>query len=153
MEEKNLCAKAGIAPASVTKMCHNGHFTPEIPLKICNAPDCGVEDIMEIVPEANGSDGELLFLEECHEAFGPMALSQWAGSSDEAHDFYFSSNAAEVKTTASQAPYYAHISSEYQLDNNDIQGILEAPENDYVICSDVLCVSDYGAPQNVCDLC
>lgn len=28
-----------------------------------------------------------------------------------------------------------------------LQGILEAPENDYVICSDVLCAADYGAPQ------
>ena len=28
-----------------------------------------------------------------------------------------------------------------------LQGILQAPENDYVICSDVLCAADYGAPQ------
>lgn len=28
-----------------------------------------------------------------------------------------------------------------------LKGILEAPENDYVICSDVLCAADYGAPQ------
>lgn len=28
-----------------------------------------------------------------------------------------------------------------------IRGILEAPENDYVICSNVLCAADYGAPQ------
>ena len=32
MKKKDLCAKAGISPASVTK-------------------DCGVEDIMEIVPD------------------------------------------------------------------------------------------------------
>lgn len=29
-----------------------------------------------------------------------------------------------MKTTSSQAPYIAHISSEYQLDNNDIPGKL-----------------------------
>ena len=138
MKKKDLCAKAGISPASVTKMCHNGQVTAEIFLKIYNALDYGVEDIMEIVPEVNRNDGELLFLEECLETFGPMALSQWAGSNDETHDFYFSSNVAEVKMTDSQAPYYPHISNEYQLDSNDIQGILEALENDYVICSDVL---------------
>ena len=71
-----------------------------------------------------GLYGELLFLEECLEIFGSTAISQWAGSNNETHDFYFSSNAVEVKTTASQAPYYAHISSEYQLDNNDIPGKL-----------------------------
>ena len=41
----------GISPASVTKMGRNGHVTTEILLKICTALDCGVEDIMEIVPD------------------------------------------------------------------------------------------------------
>ena len=79
-----------------------------------------------LMPEERqqGLYGELLFLEECLGELGPMAVSQWAGSNDETHDFYFSSNAVEVKTTASQAPYYAHISSEYQLDSNDIPGKL-----------------------------
>lgn len=71
-----------------------------------------------------GLYGELLFLEECLGTLGTIAVSQWAGCNDETHDFYISSNAVEVKTTASQAPYYAHISSEYQLDNNDIPGKL-----------------------------
>ena len=51
MKKKDLCAKAGISSASVTKMGHNGHVTTEILLKICTALDCGVEDIMEIVPD------------------------------------------------------------------------------------------------------
>ena len=50
MKKKDLYAKAGISPASVTKMGRNGHVTTEILLKICTALDCGVEDIMEIVP-------------------------------------------------------------------------------------------------------
>ena len=53
MKKKDLCAKAGISPASVTKMGRNGHVTTEILLKICTALDCGVEDIMEIVPDSN----------------------------------------------------------------------------------------------------
>ena len=52
MKKKDLCAKAGISPASVTKMGRNGHVTTEILLKICTALDCGVEDIMEIVPDS-----------------------------------------------------------------------------------------------------
>lgn len=50
MKKKDLCAKAGISPASVTKMGRNGHVSTEILSKICTALNCGVEDIMEIVP-------------------------------------------------------------------------------------------------------
>ena len=51
MKKKDLCAKAGISPASVTKMGRNGHVTTEILLKICTALDCQIEDIIEIIPE------------------------------------------------------------------------------------------------------
>ena len=40
MKKKDLCEKAGISPASVTKMGRNGHVTTEILLKICTALDC-----------------------------------------------------------------------------------------------------------------
>ena len=51
MKKKDLCAKAGISPASVTKLRRNGHVTTEILFKICMAPNCSIEDIMEIVPD------------------------------------------------------------------------------------------------------
>lgn len=51
MKKKDLCAKAGISSASITKMGKNGHVTTEILLKICTALDCNIEDIMEIVPD------------------------------------------------------------------------------------------------------
>lgn len=51
MKKKDLCEKAGISPASVTKMGRNGHVTTEILVKICAALDCGIEDIIEIVPD------------------------------------------------------------------------------------------------------
>lgn len=51
MKKKDLCAKAGISSASVTKMGKNGHVTIEILLKICTALDCRIEDIMEFIPE------------------------------------------------------------------------------------------------------
>ena len=50
MKTKDLCAKAGISPASVTKMGRNGHVTTVILVKICATLDCGIGDIMEIVP-------------------------------------------------------------------------------------------------------
>lgn len=51
MKKKDLCAKAGISAASVTKMGRNGHVTTEILPKICTALDCKIEDIMEIVED------------------------------------------------------------------------------------------------------
>ena len=55
MKIKDICEKAGISPASVTKMGRNGHVTTEILLKICTALDCQVEDIMEIVPDSKST--------------------------------------------------------------------------------------------------
>ena len=51
MKKKDLCAKAGISTASVTKMGKGGHVTTEVLLKICTALECGVDDIMEIIPD------------------------------------------------------------------------------------------------------
>ena len=51
MKKKELCAKAGISPSSLTKMGKNGHVTTEVLLKICTALKCSIEDIMEIIPE------------------------------------------------------------------------------------------------------
>ena len=51
MKKKDLCVRAGISPASVTKMGRNGHVTTEILLKICIALNCQIEDIMEIVQD------------------------------------------------------------------------------------------------------
>jgi DNA-binding Xre family transcriptional regulator len=50
MKKKDLCEKAGISSSSVTKMGKNGHVTTEVLLKICTALDCGINDIVEIVP-------------------------------------------------------------------------------------------------------
>lgn len=71
-----------------------------------------------------GLYGEMLFLSECLEAQGLEAVLHWAGSDDETHDFYFGPHAVEVKTTATLAPYFASISSEYQLDKGDVPGKL-----------------------------
>ena len=54
MKEKDLCEKAGISLASVIKMKRNGHVTTDILVKICAALDCGIGDILEIVPGETG---------------------------------------------------------------------------------------------------
>ena len=51
MKKKDLCAKAGISSASVTKMGKGGHVTTEVLAKICTALNCTMDDIMEIVQE------------------------------------------------------------------------------------------------------
>ena len=51
IKKKDLSAKAGVSPATITKMGKNGHVTTEVLLKICTALDCGVDDIMEIIPK------------------------------------------------------------------------------------------------------
>ena len=50
IKKKDLSAKAGVSPATITKMGKNGHVTTEVLLKICTALDCGIDDIMEVVP-------------------------------------------------------------------------------------------------------
>lgn len=53
MKKKTLCEKAGISPATVTKMARGGHVTTEVLAKICIALECRVEDILELVPTTN----------------------------------------------------------------------------------------------------
>ena len=52
IKKKDLSAQAGISPATITKMGKGGHVTTEVLVKICVALDCGIDDIMEILPES-----------------------------------------------------------------------------------------------------
>jgi DNA-binding Xre family transcriptional regulator len=51
IKKKDLSSMAGVSPATITKMGKNGHVTTEVLVKICNALDCKVEDILEVVPD------------------------------------------------------------------------------------------------------
>lgn len=82
------------------------------------------KEVVMSAERQQGLYGELRFLEESLGRIGSVSISNWAGSNDETHDFYFASNAVEVKTTSRQSPYFAHISSEYQLDDKDVSGCL-----------------------------
>lgn len=50
IKKKDLSAKAGISPATITKMGKNGHVTTEVLIKICTALNCSLDDIIEILP-------------------------------------------------------------------------------------------------------
>ena len=51
IKKKDLSSMAGVSPATITKMGKGGHVTTEVLLKICSALNCGIEDVMEIIPE------------------------------------------------------------------------------------------------------
>ena len=50
VKKKDLAARAGISPASITKMGKNGHVTTDVLMKICMALGCQIGDVMEFVP-------------------------------------------------------------------------------------------------------
>ena len=56
IKKKDLSAKAGVSPATITKMGKGGHVTTEVLVKICTALDCTVDDIMEIVSEKDNRE-------------------------------------------------------------------------------------------------
>ena len=56
IKKKDLSAKAGVSPATITKMGKSGHVTTEVLVKICSALDCKVEDIIEVIPEDKQND-------------------------------------------------------------------------------------------------
>ena len=56
---KKLCIAAGISHASMAKLGKNENVTTDVLVKICNALQCDIGDIMEMVPEtADRKDAE-----------------------------------------------------------------------------------------------
>ena len=51
IKKKDLSVKAGISPATITKMGKGGHVTTEVLAKICTSLECSIDDIMEIVQD------------------------------------------------------------------------------------------------------
>lgn len=71
-----------------------------------------------------GLYGELTFLEKSLTWIGASSVANWVGGEKEPHDFYFGSNAVEIKATSRREPYSVQISSEYQLDAKYVAGSL-----------------------------
>lgn len=55
MTKTELRDAAGISAASIAKLGKGGNITTDVLLKICNALDCKLEDIMETVSDGPGS--------------------------------------------------------------------------------------------------
>ena len=51
IKKKDICALAGISPATCTKMGKGGHVTTEVLMKICTALDCSIGDVVELLPD------------------------------------------------------------------------------------------------------
>ena len=51
MKKKDLCAAAGISHTSMAKLGKNENVTTDVLVKICNALQCDISDIMELVPD------------------------------------------------------------------------------------------------------
>lgn len=49
MKKKELQEASGVSAASIAKLGRNGNIMTEVLLKICDALDCDISDICEIV--------------------------------------------------------------------------------------------------------
>lgn len=56
LQKKELCKMANVSPASLTKMKNNGSVTTDVLVRICNALQCDISDIMEIVEDATENE-------------------------------------------------------------------------------------------------
>ncbi len=50
MKKKELGKIAGVSPSLIAKLGRNENVTVEVLVKICEALECGMDEIMEIVP-------------------------------------------------------------------------------------------------------
>lgn len=55
MKKKDLQKMAGISSASITKLGKNENVNTDILQKICSALECDISDIMEMIPDKQGS--------------------------------------------------------------------------------------------------
>jgi len=56
MKKRDLCVKAGVSATSLAKLGKGENVNTDILVKICLALDCGIDDIMEILPNKGNSD-------------------------------------------------------------------------------------------------
>lgn len=50
-KKRDLCRMAGISSASVAKLTKGENVQTDVLVKICTALNCGIEDIIEILPD------------------------------------------------------------------------------------------------------
>lgn len=59
-KKRQLQEMREVSPASIAKLGRNENVTTEVLLRICEALDCKIEDIMERVPIVRNEDNERL---------------------------------------------------------------------------------------------
>jgi DNA-binding Xre family transcriptional regulator len=57
MKKGELCKKAGISTTSIGKLAKGQNLTMDILIRICEALDCKLDDIMELLPNENEGKG------------------------------------------------------------------------------------------------
>ena len=55
MKKKDLQKAAGISATSITKLGKNENLTTAVLVKICNALDCDISEIMEVIPDVSAN--------------------------------------------------------------------------------------------------
>lgn len=61
MKKKELAERAGLSLATITKMGRDGTtVTSDVLVKICVALNCQIGDIMEIIPDNNTKQNEVI---------------------------------------------------------------------------------------------
>lgn len=53
LKKKDLREMASIGNSTMSKLANDENVTMEVMAKICNALDCGLDDIVEILPDEN----------------------------------------------------------------------------------------------------
>lgn len=56
MKKRELCELARVSTSSLAKLGKGENVNTDILVKICCALDCGIDDIMEIVPDNETTD-------------------------------------------------------------------------------------------------
>lgn len=51
LKKKDLCEMAHVSPAFLTKLKNNKSVTTDVLVRICDALQCDIADIMEVVPK------------------------------------------------------------------------------------------------------
>lgn len=54
MSRTDLKEKSGISTVTLAKLGKNENLTTTVLVKICNALDCDISEIMEVIPEDEG---------------------------------------------------------------------------------------------------
>ena len=51
MNKRDLAEKSGVSTASIAKLSKGANITPDVLLKICEAMNCRIEDILETIDD------------------------------------------------------------------------------------------------------